>query len=255
VPVVIVNEAFAKQHFPTESAIGKRIGAAVRNMGPLGARLVRGDEHEIVGVVRDVRNTSLREAAEPAIYFSARQFPYRTMHVVMRGRGTHAQLGSVLREEVRRLDPGLAIGEVKPLERILASTIDPPRLIRMLLAVFAGLALTLAAVGIYGILTFTVTERRREMSVRIALGADPRGVLLMVMRDGIALALVGFAIGIVGSGIAGRSISSFLYRVTAWDPITIGAVLAVLLVVTGMACLAPGWRASREDPARALRAD
>ncbi len=255
VPVVIVNEAFAAQQFPAGDAIGKRIVSTVRYIGPLGARIVQGDEHEIVGIVRDIRNTSLREATEPALYFSARQFPYRTVHVVMRGRGAQSQLASVLREEVRRLDPGLAIGAVKPLERILASTIDPPRLIRMLLAVFAALALTLAAVGIYGILTFTVAERRREMSVRIALGADPRGVLLMVMREGLVLALIGFAIGIVGSGIAGRSISAFLYQVTAWDPVTIGGVLAVLLVVAGVACLAPGWRASREDPARALRAD
>lgn len=255
VPVVIVNEAFAGQHFPAGDAIGKRILVSVRNIGPLGARIVQGNAHEIVGVVRDVRNTSLREATEPAIYYSARQFPYRTMHIVMRGGGGAAQLGAALREEVWRLDRGLAVGEVRPLERVLASTIDPPRLIRMLLGVFAALALTLAAVGIYGILTFTVAERRREMSVRIALGAEPRGVLLMVVRQGVTLALVGFALGIVGAGIAGRSIDAFLYRVTAWDPVTIGAVLGVLLTVAAMACLAPAWRASREDPVRALRAD
>jgi predicted permease len=255
VPVVVVNETFAKQHFPTGDAIGKRIVSDVRNMGPLGQRIARGDEHEIVGVVRDVKNTSLREAAEPAIYFSARQFPYRTMNVVMRARGPESQLADVLREEVRRLDRGLAVGEVQPLERVLASTIDPPRLIRMLLAVFAALALTLAAVGIYGVLTFTVTERRREMSVRIALGAEPRGVLWMVVRQGVVLTLVGFAFGIVGAGVAGQSIAVFLYEVTAWDPITIGGVLGVLLFVAGTACLAPAWRASRENPVRALRAD
>lgn len=255
IPVAMVNEAFAKQHFPAGGAIGKRIVTTVRNIGPLGARIVQGNEHEIVGIVRDVRNTSLREATEPAIYYSARQFPYRTMHVVMRGRGGAPQLGAVLRDEVWRLDRGLAIGDVRPLERVLASTIDPPRLIRMLLAVFAALALTLAAVGIYGILTFTVTERRREMSVRIALGAEPRGVLWMVVRQGVTLALVGFAFGVVGAGIAGRSIAAFLYEVTAWDPVTIGGVLALLLVVAGAACLAPAWRASREDPVRALRAD
>lgn len=141
------------------------------------------------------------------------------------------------------------------MERVLASTIDPPRLIRMLLAVFAALALTLAAVGVYGILTYTVTERQREMAVRIALGAQPRGVLWMVVREGVVLALAGFAIGIVGAGIAGRSIASFLYGVTAWDPVTIGGVLGVLLFVAGTACLAPAIRAAREDPARVLRAD
>ncbi len=258
VPVVVVNQAFAKQHFPAGDAIGKRFVTDVRVIGPLGERIARGNEHEIVGIVRDVKNTSLREAAEPAVYFSARQFPYRTMHVIMRGRAAdeaEAQLAAVLREEVRRLDRGLAVGEVRPLERVLASTIDPPRLIRMLLAVFAALALTLAAVGIYGILTFTVAERRREMSLRIALGAAPRGVLWMVVRQGLVLALVGFALGALGAGLAGQSISAFLYEVTAWDPVTIGGVLLVLLVVAGTACLAPGWHASREDPVRALRAD
>ncbi len=257
VPVVVVNQAFAKQHFPAGDAIGKRLVTDVRVIGPLGERIARGNEHEIVGIVRDVKNTSLREAAEPAVYFSARQFPYRTMHVVMRGRvsdGAEAQLAAVLREEVRRLDRALAVGEVRPLERVLASTIDPPRLIRMLLAVFAALALTLAAVGIYGILTFSVAERRREMSLRIALGAAPSGVLWMVVRQGLVLALVGFALGALGAGLAGQSISAFLYEVTAWDPVTIGGVLLVLLVVAGTACIAPGWRASREDPVRALRA-
>jgi putative ABC transport system permease protein len=164
-------------------------------------------------------------------------------------------LWGVLREEVRRLDRSLAIGEPRLMERVLASTIDPPRLIRMILGVFAALALTLAAVGVYGILTFTVAERRREMSVRIALGAKPRGLLLMVLREGIVLALIGFAFGLLGAGIAGRSIAGFLYGVTTWDPVTIGGVLSVLLLVAGMACLAPAWRAAREDPVRALRAD
>jgi putative ABC transport system permease protein len=173
----------------------------------------------------------------------------------MRGRGSAAQLGAVLREEVRRLDRALAIGEPRMLEQVLASTIDPPRLIRMVLGVFAALALSLAAVGIYGVLTFTVTERRREMSVRIALGAAPWGVLWMVVREGLLLAVAGFAIGVVGAGLAGRSIATFLYEVTAWDPVTIGGVLGVLLVVAGTACFAPGLRAAREDPARALRAD
>ena len=125
----------------------------------------------------------------------------------------------------------------------------------MLLGAFALFALTLAGVGIYGILTFSVEQRRREMSVRIALGASPSGVLAMVVRQGLTLTAAGFAIGIVGAGIAGRSISAFLYHVTSWDAVTAVVVLGVLAVVAGGACLAPGWKASREDPARALRAD
>ncbi|MEP6764865.1 MAG: ABC transporter permease, partial [Gemmatimonadaceae bacterium] len=255
VPVVVVNESFAKRQFPAGDAVGKSISTTVTNIGPLGARITKDPLHEIVGIVADIRNTSLREATEPAIYFTTRQFPYRTLHVVMRGHGDVAQLGSVLRDEVRRLDRTLAVGDLKPMEQVLASSIDPPRLMRMLLGVFAVLALTLAAVGIYGILTFSVANRRREMSVRIALGANPGSVLWLVVREGLVLAAAGFVLGVVGTLLAGKSLNSFLYGVTAWDAATMGSVLVVVLAVAGTACFAPGLRASREDPARALRAE
>ena len=254
-PVVIVNEAFAKLQFGAGDPVGRRIRTTVRNIGPLGARLVAGNEHEIVGVVADVKNTSLRDAAEPAVYFSSRQFPYRTMHVVIRARGEPAPLGAALREEVRRLDAGLALGEMRPMDGVLAGSIDAPRLVRMLLGIFAVLALTLAAVGIYGILSFAVANRRREMSVRIALGAEPSAVMRMVVREGLVLVIIGFAIGILGARAAGGALRSFLYGIGSWDPMTIGAVLLVLLVVAGVACLAPALRAAAEDPATALRAE
>ncbi len=252
-PVVIVNEAFVRGHFPDGNAVGKRIVTEVRNIGPLGSRIVASNTHEIVGVVRDVRNTSLRDAAEPAIYFSSLQFPYRTMHIVARVRSDPAQFAAELRDEVRQLDPQLAIGAVRPMDAVLASSIEPPRLMRMLLGLFASLALSLAAIGIYGIMAYTVASRQREMSVRIALGAAPRGVLLMVVREGLALAVTGFIAGTIVALVGGRSLGAFLYGVTTWDPITMGTVLAVVIGIGGVACLVPAWRASREDPARALR--
>jgi putative ABC transport system permease protein len=255
VPVAIVNESFARREFPDGNAVGRRLVINVTNVGPLGSRVVPGNEHEIVGVVADVKNTSLREPAEPAIYFSVRQFPYRSMHIVMRGKGDVAVLGGVLRDEVRRLDPALVVGQPRRMEQVLASEVDPPRLLRLLLSVFATLALSLAAVGIYGILSYSVANRRREVSVRIALGAEPRGVLWMVVREGLALTVAGFAIGLGGVAIAGRSIAGFLYGVSSMDPLTIAGVLVVLVVVAGAACLAPAWRASNEDPAGALRAE
>jgi putative ABC transport system permease protein len=255
VPVAIVNEAFARQQFGADDPIGRRLRIFVTNVGPLGSRIVDGNEHEIVGVVRDVKNTSLRAAAEPAIYFASRQFPYYTMHVVMRGRGEASQPVALLRDEVRRLDPGLAIGEARLMDGVLAGSIDAPRLVRMLLGIFAALALTLAAVGIYGILTFAVANRRREMSVRIALGAEPGAVMRMVVWEGLALALIGFVLGIVGARVAGGALASFLYGIGSWDPLTMSAVLFVLLIVSAVACLAPAMRAAGEDPARALRAE
>ena len=254
-PVVIVNETLAKQLWPNEDPIGKRIRTTIRNIGPLANRLVPGDEHQVVGVVRDIRNTSLRDAPEPAMYFATGQFPARKMHLVVRGRADAAQLTAIIREEVRHLDPTLPLGDVKPMSRVLASVVDPPRFVMMLMTAFAILALTLAAVGIYGMLSYAVSHRRREFGIRLALGARPAGVMRLILREGLTLVLVGCAIGIAGMFVAGRSLSGFLFQVKPWDATTLGAVLVVVLVVATLACLIPGRRASAEDPAGALRAD
>jgi putative ABC transport system permease protein len=253
IPVVVINETMAKQAWAGQSAIGKRIKSAVTGIGPLSRRLVSSDEYEVVGVVRDIKNSSLRSAAEPAIYFSEPQFPSRKMHLVVRGRGDASRLAALVRQEVQRIDPSLPLGDVKPMERILAESVDPPRFVMLLMIAFAGLALTLAAVGIYGILTFVVNHRRREIGIRLALGAEPRAMLRMVMRQGVGLTLIGCAIGVVGSFIAGRSLSNFLFSVEPWDPTTLGGVVLVVLAVALAACLMPGRRAASEDPASALR--
>jgi predicted permease len=255
VPVVIVNETLAKQMWPGEDPIGRRINVGVRQIGPLSRRIVEGNEHEVVGVVRDIRNTSLRNDTEPAMYFTHRQFPSRKMQVVVRGSGDLPALTALVREEVRRLDPSLPLGEVKTMGRVLASVVDPPRLIMMLMTAFAVLALVLAAVGIYGMLSYAVSHRRREFGIRLALGARPSGVLRLIVREGLTLAVAGCAIGVAGTYLAGRSLAGFLFEVEPWDPATLGAVLAVVLVVATLACLIPGRRASAEDPAGALRAD
>ncbi len=255
VPVVIVNEALAKQTWPGENPIGKRIVVQARNIGPLGSRIVPDSVSEVVGVVRDVKNTSLTAAAEPTIYFSVHQFPFRAMHLVVRGLGTLAQMQTTIRDAVRALDPALPLGEMQTMNRVLSASVDPPRFVMLLLGVFAALALSLAAVGIYGILTYVVSHRRKEIGIRLALGAQPSAMLRMVMREGVSLAVAGSAIGIVGAWAAGRSLSRFLYGVEPWDPITLGAVVAVVLAVATAACLMPGRRAAGEDPVSALRAD
>ena len=253
-PVVIINEAAAKQLFPGQDAVGKRLSLHARGVGPLGRRLVKDDEHTIVGVVRDVKNTSIKSAAEPAIYVSARQFPFRKMYLVVRGRGDPVQLASRIRAEVKRIDPTLPIAEVRTLDRVLAVSADPPRFVMLLMTAFAALALTLAAVGIYGILTYTVTHRRQEIGIRMALGAEPSMVLRMIVREGLTLVVVGCALGVVGVLLAARSLAGFLYGVTFFDPMTLGGVLLVVVSVAVLACLVPGRRAAREDPAGALRA-
>ena len=254
--VVIVNETLARQAWPGGQAVGKQLLLAVRNIGPLGTRLTTDTPQVVIGVVRDIKNTSLREAAEPAIYFTQRQFPFRTMQVVVRARGGDvAGVSSALREEIRRLEPGLPAPEIKPLERVLQASVDPSRFVMLLMSVFATLALTIAAVGIYGLLSYTVSRRRKEIGIRLALGATPSRIRAMVLRQGITMALAGCVVGIFAAQLGAGLLSKFMYGTRPSDPVTLGAVIAAVVAVALVACAVPGWRASSEDPTRALRAE
>jgi predicted permease len=253
--VVVINETMARQIAPGASAIGKRIATSINGIGPLSRRIVADSVYEVVGVVRDVKNSSLRSASEPAVYFGSHQFPSRKMHFVVRGHGEGARLASLVRQEAQRLDPSLPLGDVKTMERVLEESVDPPRFVMLLMSVFAGLALTLAAVGIYGILTFVVSRRRRDIGIRLALGAEPAAMLRMVVREGLGLTLVGCGLGVVGALLAGKALAGFLFGVAPWDPLTLGGVVALVGVVATAACIVPGRRAAAEDPVGALRAD
>ena len=144
---------------------------------------------------------------------------------------------------------------MKTMDRVLSSLADPPRFIMGLMTAFAAVALVLAAVGIYGMLSYAVSHRRREFGIRLALGARPSGVLRLIVREGLTLATAGCVLGVAGTYVAGRSLAGFLFGVRPGDPATLGAVLAVVLVVATIACVVPGRRAAAEDPAGALRAD
>jgi len=253
--VVVVNEALARQVWPGRDPVGKRITTTITGIGPLSKRLIKDNDFEIVGVVKNIKNSSLRSATEPAVYFAAHQFPSRKMHLAVRGRGDGSRLAALVRQEVRRLDPSLALGDVKPMERVLAESVDPPRFVMLLMTAFAALALTLAAVGIYGILTFAVSHRQREIGIRLALGAEPGDMLRMVVREGLALTLLGCTIGVAVAFVAGRSLSGFLFSVKPWDPATMSGVIAVVVIVATCACVVPGRRAAAEDPASALRSE
>jgi ABC-type antimicrobial peptide transport system permease subunit len=159
----------------------------------------------------------------------------------------------VIREAVHAADPSLPVATVSSLGKVLAGAADPPRFVMLLLGVFATLALTLAAVGIYGILTYAVTQRRKEIGIRVALGAQPSAMLRMIVREGLVLAAIGCAIGVLAATIAGRSLGGFLYEVAPADPLTLVAVTVIVLFVAAGACLVPGSRAAGEDPVRALR--
>jgi len=254
-PVVIVNEALAKLIAPDGNAVGKQQVMDAVGIGPLSRRLVGSDHYEIIGVVKDLKNTSLRSAAEPAFFFTSRQFAARNMHLVVRGRGDAARLTELARDAVRAIDPALPLGAVKPMDRVLAESVDPPRFVMLLLSAFAVLALTLAAVGIYGILTFMVTNRQREIGIRLALGAEPSAMLRMIVGEGVGLTLIGCVFGIAGGVVAARALSSFLFNVRPSDPATLAGVSAVVIGTAIAACVIPGRRAAGEDPTRALRSE
>ena len=243
---VVVNEAFARMHFPNEDPIGRRIarGSWFEGMP---------SSYEIVGVAADEPFLGLGHRADPAIYFSHAQFPMNAMWIIVRAKGDPLALAPVLRERVRRLDADLPLDEVRTMRDVVGASVAEPRFNAALLSLFAGAALLLAAVGTYGVLSYTVLQRTSEIGVRMALGA-PRGrVLRLVVGEGVGVAMLGVALG-TGVALAfARVLASLLTAVDAHDPIVFGAVAALLTVVIVAAAYLPARRASRIEPVVALR--
>lgn len=250
--VVVVNEALARRYFPGQNPVGRTIDSLARNIGPLGATLMQERGHEIIGVIGDVKNTSLEGAAEPAIYHTQRQFPFRHMYVAVRGADT-AQLAAVLRDTLRRADPSQPLADLRPMTAIVAESLDRPRFLMFMMSVFAAFALALAALGIYSLFSYAVTQRQQELSIRMALGAQRAGVLWLVLRQGLVLAAAGSLLGLVCAYGAARNIGSVLYGVTPGDPPTFAVVGIVALATASGACALPAWRASRLNPLEGLR--
>ncbi len=253
--VVVINEAMARKYWPGGDAVGAKVQAQTTTIGPLGVRLADSDLYEIVGVVGDVKNSSLQRDAEPAMYFSIPQFPFREMYLQVRGRGAAETLLPVVRDTVWDRDPALPISKVQTMEQVLGASVTRPRFLMVLMSGFAALALLLAAVGIYGILSYAVTERRHEIGIRVALGAQAPSVVWLVVRQGLVLAAAGVGVGALAAYLGGRSLSALLYQVGAADPLTFTIVAALVLAVSIVACYVPARRASRLDPLVALRTE
>ncbi len=258
---VVVSRELARRAFPDGRAVGSFLGSPVVGIGPLGRSLKGRTDFEIVGVVGDVKNNTLKNASEPAVYFVHTQFPYRNMNLVVRGRSAGgeaagaARLAAVLRGELRRLDPGLAPTDPRTLEGVLADDAAQARFLMLLMSGFAALALVLAAVGIYGVLSYAVSQRRAEIGVRLALGATAVSVRGLVVREGLALTALGLALGGVAAAALARFMASLLFGVAARDAATFTGAPAVLLAVALAACYLPARRASRVDPLEAIRTE
>jgi putative ABC transport system permease protein len=244
---VLINESFARRRFPGQDPIGRRIH--------FGSRERPWDV--IVGVVGDVRQASLAAGPTDAVYIPATQWPWAdpVMALVVRAHGDTAALAPAVRAAIWSVDKNQPIVRVATMDALLAASGGERRFALILFETFGLVALVLAATGIYGVLSGSVTERTREIGVRAALGASRRTILVMVLRQGITLTVIGIGIGLVAAVAASRALITLLFQVTRVDPITYAGVVALLLCVSAVACWFPAWRAVRVDPAVTLRAE
>ncbi len=246
-PVVIVNEAFAQKHFPGESPMGKHLKPGISLGGEK-------KWYEIVGIVKSVKHRqSLGRDYEPEYYFPHSQLSFGGMNLVVRTKNDPRVLVGALQNEVSSLDKNVPLYRPKTLEQYLGVAVSQPKFNALLLTLFAGLALLLTAIGLYGVMAYSVVQRTQEIGVRIALGAQTGDVLKMVLRQGLMLTAIGLVIGLGAAFVLTRLMSAMLYGVTATDPMTFAAISLLLVGVTLLACYLPARRATKIDPMIALR--
>jgi putative ABC transport system permease protein len=244
--VAIVSASLARKYWPGESPIGKRL----RFDDDAGTPWIT-----VVGLVGDVRQLGMSKAPPPLLFFPYEQFALPFTSLVVRSALPAGTVAALLKAEMAAIDRDLPLGDIMPLKASVDSNVDQPRFRAMLIGIFALLALALASVGVFGLVSFTVAQRTREIGIRVALGAAPRQVLLPVLRESITLALAGIGIGLVGAFVAARALSAFLFGVGASDPLTFAGVAVLMLLVATLASYIPSRRALRVDPVIALRAE
>ena len=245
-PVVIIDEKLANRCFPGQDPIGKQLSEDAHKANSV--------KYTIVGMVRTVRHDDL--ASEPKLaelYFPVSQRPELLMTVLLRAKGDPQGVVSAVREAVQSSDPSLPVFNIRTMESQLSEELVTQRLSVVLVSLFSVLALLLAAVGLYGVLAYSIAQRTREIGIRIALGAESGSILNLVVRQGLMIVGIGLAAGILGSVILTHLIQSLLYGVSGTDPIALLTAIGVLGLAAFLACVVPAWRAIRIDPMIALR--
>ena len=247
--VAVINQALVDREWPAQDPIGKRIA-------------IGGDPERdpnawisVIGVVADSRRSDLQDPVAPAVYLPHTTFTLPFMGVLVRSDASQGVITSAVREAVRSIDPELPVENADTLETILERTTGQPRFRALLISAFAGVALLLAGVGLYGLISYTVAQRVPEIGVRLALGATPSQVGGLIVRQGVTLAIAGVCLGVVGALAATRLIEGLLFSVSATDPAVYSGLIAVLLAIAALACYVPARRAMKIDPVTALRAE
>jgi putative ABC transport system permease protein len=240
---VIINRTMADRYWPGEDPLGKRMQVGIDGDPMM----------QIIGIVEDVKHFGLDSQARPEFYVPYEKDPWPFMTVVVRGTSDPKSLAGAMRSEVWAVDGDLPVPDIKTIDQLLSASVARRRFNMLLLAVFGGVALVLAAVGIYGVMSYSVTQRSHEIGIRMALGAKPSDVLKLVVGQGMTLALIGVGIGLIGAFAMTRVMTSLLFSVGATDPLTFAVISVVLTGVALGACFVPARRATKVDPMIALR--
>jgi putative ABC transport system permease protein len=240
--VAVVNETTAKRYWPDQNPIGKHLANSRDQI-----------QREIVGVVDDVKTGGLNSASTEEMYLPMAQVPWPTMTVVVRSNANPQPLVAAVRAKISETDPNLPISGILSMDDVIALSVAQPRIIMQFVGVFAGLALMLAAVGVYGVMAYSVTTRKQEMGIRMALGARPGDIFRLVVGQGMRMTLIGVALGVAASLGLTRLISSMLFGVHSTDPLVFTFAALVLIGVALLACYLPARRATRVDPIVVLR--
>ena len=241
-PVVVISQSLAQKFWGQENVVGKRV-----TMGPKAS--------EIVGVVGDVKEASVEDATNPEVYLPYRQYPWPVFTLVLRSSGDPKNLLGFIQRDVATIDKDQPIGKSAPMEEVLAEKLAQRRLNVLLLGVFGGVALLLALVGIYGVISYTVTQRKHELGLRMALGAQPHHILKLIVGQGMTLALIGIGIGLAGAFILSRYLTSMVYEISVTDPVTFVGSALLLVLAAFIACYLPARKALKVYPMDALRQD
>ncbi|HEV2666226.1 MAG TPA: FtsX-like permease family protein, partial [Blastocatellia bacterium] len=253
-PVIIVNEAFARRNFAKVESLGQRLCVGCEYVGDLAMR-------SVVGVVNDTKQRNLSDAAPPIVFLPLAQAvegvrrSLQQASFVLHATGDPLALSAAVRGEMRGLDPAVPVRELHSMEQVVGLSVAPQRFNMSLLGLFAALGLVLAAVGIYGVMAYGVSQRTHEIGLRMALGARGGDVMKMVVRQGMALASVGVAIGLIASYALTRLMKTLLFGVSATDPLTFAVMALSLGLIALLACWIPARRAAKVDPMIALRCE